>query len=297
LKFISQSIGDRIFLELKDKIYYSKILLATISTIGCNLLTILAFFYGFGNAQAWGVALGWAILVPYYLILAKLLNEKQITEIGGKKKILLEGIGAYVTFWVSLWALTYTFLHYLLWPQFYTPEILGPPFFANSPYYLTSILILAISFSLSTSSSLLSRKIMDVKRLARYSKEIKKFKDLEKYIKESGDKRATIKLKRKQKYIEKITRTVMWQRFKPMLIYFLPFMLLFIFLNMTFGNTTCAMFPFNIVEIPLLNMFIRSPWGVWIPWGLPLNYVSWYIISSFGFTTIIQKMLGLRFDQ
>jgi len=268
-----------------------------ISTTVCNLLTILAFFYHFYNAQAYGVAYGWAILIPYYFILTKRLNEKQIVDIGGKKKILMEGIGAYVTFWVSFWALSYTILHYVLWPEFYTPEIIGPPFFANAPYYLTSLLILGISFGLSTSSSLLSRKIMDVKRLARYSKEIKKFKDLEKHIKETGDKRETIKLKRKQKYIEKITRTVMWQRFKPMLIYFLPFMILFIFLNMTFGNTTCAMFPFNIAEVPLLNMFIRSPWGVRLPMGLPLNYVSWYIISSFGFTTIIQKVLGLRFDQ
>jgi uncharacterized membrane protein (DUF106 family) len=268
-----------------------------ISTIVCNLLTILAFFYHFYNAQAYGVAYGWGILIPYYFILSKRLNEKQIVDIGGKKKILMEGIGAYVTFWVSFWALTYTILHYVLWPEFYTPEIIGPPFFANAPYYLTSLLILGISFGLSTSSSLLSRKIMDVKRLNRYSKEIKKFKDLEKHIKETGDKRETIKLKRKQKYIEKITRTVMWQRFKPMLIYFLPFMILFIFLNMTFGNTTCAMFPFNIAEVPLLNMFIRSPWGVRLPMGLPLNYVSWYIISSFGFTTIIQKVLGLRFEQ
>jgi len=285
-------------LELKDKIYYSKILLATLSTIVCNLLTILAFFLKFYNAQAYGVAFGWAILIPYYLLLSKKLNEKQIAEIGGKKKIFMEGIGAYVTFWVSSWALTYTFLHYILWPQFYSPELLGPPFFANTPYYLTSLVILGISFSLSTTSSLLTRKIMDVKRLTRYSKEIKKFKDLEKQVRESKDKKDSIKLKRKQKYIEKITRTVMWQRFKPMLIYFVPFMLLFIFLSSTFGNTTCAMFPFNIVEVPLLNMFIRPPYGIaTLPLGLPLNYVSWYIISSFGFTTIIQKVLGLRFEQ
>lgn len=285
-------------MEFKDKIYYSKLLLATISTIVCNLLTILAFFLHFYNAQAYGVAFGWAILVPYYLLLSKKLSEKQIADLGGKKKILMEGIGAYVTFWVSSWALTYTFLHYILWPQFYTPELIGPPFFANAPYYLTSLVILGISLSLSTLSSLLSRKIMDVKRLARYSKEIKKFKDLEKQVKESRDKKDTIKLKRKQKYIEKITRTVMWQRFKPMLIYFVPFMLLFIFLSSTFGNTTCAMFPFNIMEVPLLNMFIRTPYGIaTLPLGLPLNYVSWYIISSFGFTTIVQKSLGLRFEQ
>lgn len=285
-------------MELKDKIYYSKILLAAISTIICNLLTILAFFFHFYNAQAYGVAFGWGILVPYYLLLSKKLDEKQITTLGGKKKIFLEGIGAYITFWVSSWALTYTFLHYILWPQFYSTELIGPPFFAGYPYYLTSLVILAISISLSTASSLLSRKIMDVKRLARYSKEIKKFKDLEKQVRQSGDKKEGIRLKRKQKYIEKITRTVMWQRFKPMLIYFVPFMILFIFLSSTFGNTTCAMFPFNILEVPLLSMFIRSPVGVaTLPLGLPLNYVSWYIISSFGFTTIIQKVLGLRFEQ
>jgi len=272
-------------------------------TIFCNFLTILDYFLGFGHAQAYGVAFGWGILIPYFLLLNWRLSEKQIEKLGGKRKIFLEGIGGYITFWVSTWALSYTFLHYLLWPQYYVPELLGPPFFAGAPYWITSILILGISFSLSATSSLLSRKIMDVKRLKRYSKEIKKFKDLEKHVRETGDHKSAIKLKRKQKYIEKITRTVMWQRMKPMLIYMGPFMILFFILNTTFGQTTCAMFPFNIVEVPLLNWFIRPPIPpelghfVALPYGLALSYVSWYIVSSFGFTTLIQKLLGLRFEQ
>ncbi|NVM53005.1 MAG: DUF106 domain-containing protein [Candidatus Helarchaeota archaeon] len=284
-------------MEFKDKIYYSKILLAAIVSIFCNLLTILAYFLGFGHAQAIGVAFGWGILIPYYFLLNWKLTDKQIEEIGGKKKIFMEGIGGYITFWVSIWALSYTFLHYVLWPDYYVPEILGNPFFANAPYYITSLLILVISFSLSSTSSFLSRKMMDIKRLKRYSLEIKKFKDLEKEVKETGNKKAAIKLKRKQKYIEKITRTVMWQRFKPMLLFFVPFTILFIFLNATFKETTCAMFPFNIKDIPLLNTFIRSPAGVWVPFGLPLVYVGWYMVSSFGFNTLIQKLLGLRFEQ
>lgn len=272
-------------------------MLAGITTIVCNLFTILGYYLGFGHAQAFGVAFGWGILIPYYFILAKKLNDTQIEALGGKSKIFLEGIGGYVFFWVSTWAISYTFLHYILWSDFYKPEILGNPFFSNAPYFITSIVILGISLSLSMTSSLLSRKIMDMKRITRYSKEIKKFKTLEKHVRETGDRKASIKLRRKQKYIEKITRTVMWQRLKPMAIYFIPFMILFFFLNSTFGNTTAAMFPFNIGLVPLINMFIRSPAGVYIPMGFSLSYVSWYIISSFGFTTVIQKLLGLRFEQ
>jgi uncharacterized membrane protein (DUF106 family) len=284
-------------LEFKDKIYYSKILLAGLTTIVCNLITICGYLFGFGHAQAFGVGYGWGILVLYYFVVAWRLNDKQIELIGGKRKIFLEGIGGYIFFWVSTWALSYTLLHAILWADFYTPEILGTSFFSGAPYWTTSLLILSISFSLSMTSSLLSRKIMDVRRLKRYSKEIKKFKDLEKHVKETADRKAAIKLKRKQKYIEKITRTVMWQRLKPMAIYFVPFLILFIVLSNTFGNTTAAMFPFNIGKVPLLNMFVRSPFGVYIPMGYALSYVSWYIISSFGFTTVIQKVLGLRFEQ
>ncbi len=284
-------------MEFKDKIYYSKIMLAGIVTICCNLLTILNHFLGFGHAQLYGVLLGWGILIPYYLLFNWKLTDKQIEDIGGKRKIIMEGIGGYITFWVSFWALTYTFLHLVLYPEYYTPELLNAPFFAGTPYFYTSLLILLIAFSLSMTSSLLSRKIMDVNRMKRYSKEIKKFKDLEKSVKETGNRKGAIKLKRKQKYIEKITRTVMWQRMKPMLIYMGPFMILFFILNTTFGSTTCAMFPFGINKVPLLNMFIGSPAGVRLPYGLALNYVSWYIVSSFGFTTVIQKLLGLRFEQ
>lgn len=292
-----EGFGVCITVELKDKIYYSKILLAVVIVIVCNLLTILDYFFKFGHAQAIGVGVGWGVLVPYYFLLNWRLSENQIQEIGGKRKIFMEGIGGYITFWVSLWTITYTFLHLVLWPEYYVTEMLGPPFFAGSPYYFTSLLILAISFSLSSTSSLLSRKIMDVKRLTRYSKEIKKFKTLEKHVRETSDRKAMIKVKRKQKYIEKITRTVMWQRMKPMLIFMGPFMILFFILNATFGNTTCAMFPFNISIVPLLNMFIRAPAGVWLPYGFPLSYVSWYIVSSFGFNTLTQKLLGLRFEQ
>ena len=283
-------------MEFKDKIYYSKILLAGISTIVCNLLTILAYFSGFGHAQAYGVAFGWGILVPYYFLLKWRLSEKQITALGGQRKIFLEGIGGYLTFWVSTWALSYTFLHYILWSDYYTPELLGLPFFSNAPYYLTTLIILGISFALSMTSSLISIKIMDMKRIRRYSKEIKKFKELEKEVRTTGDKKAAIKLKRKEKYIQKITRTVTVQRLKPMAFYLIPFMILFFFLNGIFGNTTAAMFPFNIGLVPFLNMFIRAPWGVYVPMGYPLGYVSWYIISSFGYSTVIQKLLGLRYD-
>lgn len=334
-------------MELKQRIYYSKYLLAGFSTIICNTLTILAFIFGFGHAQALGVAFGWGILIPYYFIVKGKLNDEQIIIIGGKKKIILEGIGGYVSVWVCTWTFSYMILHFILWPEYYTPTLLGPTFFPDSPYYLTTLLILGIFLLKSTIVNLITRKMIDLQKIKRYTNDIEDFKEkkrklraIEKILASKTDKEPVkqidtemingidaknepdteleqdsdakleqkayedahktrqmlkIKILRKQKYIEKITRHVMTQRLKPMLIFFVVFIVIGYLLLIPFGNTTAGIFPFDVGKIPFFNYFIRSPPNTYLPMGFPLSFIGFYYVIGVSLTPLMHRLFGTYF--
>ena len=150
-----------------------------------------------------------------------------------------------------------------------------------------------MSLGLVTGTSLLARIMMDIPRLKRYQKEIEKFKKMEKEANETKNRKLMLKVKRKQKYIEKIRTKMMWQRFKPTLITIIPFMVLFFILNYFFSGIIVAFFPFNAWEAPIFGMFISGrPIS---PRGFGLYFFGYYLTSSFGFSFVIQKVMGIKF--
>ena len=104
-------------MTLKDKIYYSKIILAGIATLGCFILTLSRV----EHSQAWGVAWGWGLLLIYFIVLWKVVKV-DLEEIGSKNKILMEGIGTYIFIWLFLW----TTIHTIWWISIYGVPIFYP---------------------------------------------------------------------------------------------------------------------------------------------------------------------------
>ncbi|MHA1311389.1 MAG: EMC3/TMCO1 family protein [Candidatus Helarchaeota archaeon] len=269
-------------MEIKDKVYYTKFLLAVRTVLVCHILTILDALYGLPNAQLWGVGFGWLMVVVDWAIMVYIfkLDEK----LGSKGKVFMEGLGTYVLGWVSLWTITYTLLHWLLWPEIWIEYNVNP---------INTLWILLLSFGIVFGTSGLARIMMDIPRLKRYQKEIDKHKKMEKEAKETKNRKLMIKVKRKQKYIEKIQRKMMWQRLKPTLITMIPFMVMFFILNWFFTGVLVGFFPFNAWEAPIVGMFIQ---GIPVsPRGFALYFFGFYLTSSFGFSFIVQKVLGIKF--
>lgn len=171
--------------------------------------------------------------------------------------------------------------------------------------------VMLIAFMLAFTTNLLTRAVLDVKRMKRYTDEINKWKADEKKVKElrekgTPNKKLKIKVQRKKKYIEKLQRNTATMRMKPTFITFVPFILLFFILSMFIFPipTVVAVFPFNIAKIPVLGGMM-GPAAYYYPAlnalyvitnGFYMYYIGWYTICMFGFNTFLQKIMGTRFD-
>ncbi|TFF89268.1 MAG: DUF106 domain-containing protein [Promethearchaeota archaeon] len=271
-------------MKLKDKLYYTKFLLAIRTVLICHVLTVCDALFGLQHAQAWGVGIGWLLLIVDWVILVFVFKLDE--PLGGKGKVFMEGLGTYILGWISLWTITYTLLHWILWPEIWIKYDINP---------FNTLWILALSMGIVTGTSLFARFMMDLPRLKRYQGEIDKHKKMEKKAEETRDRKLMVKVKRKQKYIEKIQRKMMWQRFKPTLITMVPFMVMFFVLNWLFSGVFVAVFPFNAWEVPLIGTLISGrPFS---PRGFGLYFFGFYLTSSFGFSFIIQKVMGIKFGR
>ncbi|NHI91906.1 MAG: hypothetical protein EAX96_05345 [Candidatus Lokiarchaeota archaeon] len=109
---------------LKDKVYVHKLMMGVISSIVCSIFgTIQMYTYvNFGFtffAQSISVGSCWLMYLGYFLVTWKLLKYDE--KLGGKSKILMEGVGAFIFVWIFIWTIVNT----LAWVSFYgMPPIL-----------------------------------------------------------------------------------------------------------------------------------------------------------------------------
>ncbi|MHA1298248.1 MAG: EMC3/TMCO1 family protein [Candidatus Helarchaeota archaeon] len=147
------------------------------------------------------------------------------------------------------------------------------------------------------------------------------------------NKKLALKVRRKKKYIEKIQREVASERMKPTLFTMVPFMIIFLILNgFVFPSASgiiVAIFPFNLYKIPLIGampylgpinattklipMFFKLP-NIYLGGGITISptnffqsiyscengyylyFTSWYFVGTFGFNSILQRVLGLNLE-
>ena len=139
--------------------------------------------------------------------------------------------------------------------------------------------------------------------------EIQKFQDMKKEAEKETDPRLKrkllLKVKRRQRYINKLQGEVGKQSMIPMAITFVPFILIYGIMNGIFFNDTL------VPGVPVLGPVIWSPFnfaqllgtfGLGLGWqygdfpGVPpggqgLFYIVWYIITSFTINQVLQKIL------
>jgi uncharacterized membrane protein (DUF106 family) len=183
---------------------------------------------------------------------------------------------------------------------------------------LSALVVLLISIIISLTSNLVNRHFIDYNRMKRSREEINKYNAMKKQVKEETDPKARrkleLKIRRRERYIMKLQTDVSKQSFIPMIVTFVPFILVFTIMNGVFVDPGLA-FPPNAIPAPviwsplnfaqLLGQFgLGFGWqsGQWIavgPYhpGVPLGgmgllYIYWYIICSFTMNMVIQKLLG-----
>ncbi|NVM02323.1 MAG: DUF106 domain-containing protein [Candidatus Helarchaeota archaeon] len=174
----------------------------------------------------------------------------------------------------------------------------------------------------------LKRYQLEIKKWTAQDQRVKK-------LKEEGtpNRKLALKVKRKKKYVEKIRREVASERMKPTFFTMVPFMVIFIILNgyifPSASGVVVAIFPFNIYKVPIIGAMpylgpindgsrliarflilpsielgngisISSVYFFKILFrcnnGYYLYFTGWYFICTFGFNSILQRLMGLNIE-
>jgi len=163
---------------------------------------------------------------------------------------------------IGIWEKLVTFVSQLLEPYKYPPN--------------SAIFIFALSAALSVLISTLNRMILDIEKLRRYEEKIRRWQQLYFKARKTGDKKLLLKAERQTKYIQRLQSEVASERFKPMLIYLVPFMLLYGILNSIYKKIIVVFLP------------IALPWL-----GDQLTFFWWYLLCNFAIGGPIQKLFKI----
>ena len=160
---------------------------------------------------------------------------------------------------------------------------LGPPG--------SMLFIVLVSICLSLITATVTKVLIDVKKLRKYTEQIKEWNKKRAEAIKKADKKLFIKVKRKEKYIQRLQREMMGMQFKPMFVFMLPFILIFFLLRSVFESDIVVHLPFRMIwdlggEVEDLPGSDRTITG--------MHFIGWYIMSSFALGSLIQKTLGAR---
>lgn len=140
----------------------------------------------------------------------------------------------------------------------------------------STIFVLVLSTAISLIVSTVNRKVIDVEKMREYRKEVSEFmKDMD-AVKESDERRAEARLKRREKKITQLQSWMMKQQLKLMVIFTIPFGILFPILNEVFEGIVIAYSPLSLPFIPR-----------------ELGFFHWYLICSFGVNLPLSRVFGL----
>jgi len=92
---------------------------------------------------------------------------------------------------------------------------------------LSSIFILIVAFFVSLASTLVSRKMIDVDKLRRLTRETKKYQKLRMQMLKTADSKLKLKYERNADRMRKVQSELTMMNMKPLMIMFLPMILFF----------------------------------------------------------------------
>ena len=161
---------------------------------------------------------------------------------------------------------------------------------------LSSIFILIVSFFVSLGSTLVSRYMIDIDRLAVLTRETKKHNKLRMQSMRTADTKLKLKYEKNADKMKKMQSELTMMRMKPLLITMLPLMLFFVILSSFYrADRLPAVIPYSLPTDFILhigdNTYIEGWGNVFVP-----DYIWWYFGGSITFGSIFQKLAGLQPD-
>jgi uncharacterized membrane protein (DUF106 family) len=153
---------------------------------------------------------------------------------------------------------------------------------------------------MTVATAFLTTKLTDQPKLRRYRKEISEWNKMRQTAQKTGDEKMALEVRRRSKIIQNMQRQVASQSFKPTLIFFVPFVVIFIILSAFYGRLPVAAIPYNLGLLQIIPLF--GPLIVGLTAASPatgyastyaLTYVGWYLFCSYALQAVINRLFGV----
>jgi uncharacterized membrane protein (DUF106 family) len=154
-------------------------------------------------------------------------------------------------------------------------EALGD--FVSPPWSAVFVFLLALAACLISSS--VQRLMIDVKIVRQQVQELNKWRRELLKATRARDMKAVEKLMRKKPYIDKLQAMYTAQTMKPMIVYFVPLLILFWLFSGVFGDA-------GVAYVPIISDIIKRLVPFWV----------WYFLSSLAISPILQRVFNLDFQ-
>jgi len=119
------------------------------------------------------------------------------------------------------------------------------------------LFIISVSITTSILYFLAQVKLVDRQKIKLYNERIKKWQEKRKKAIKSGSKRLMMEVQKEAELITKMQGEVGKEQFKPFMIFFLPFLLVFWLIQAAYGNSVLAQLPFSL---PLVGSRLTAIW-------------------------------------
>jgi uncharacterized membrane protein (DUF106 family) len=176
------------------------------------------------------------------------------------------------------------------------------PHYTKHPIFhdmFTAMIVAAlIAIGLNFAMAMLRKKTTDIEKMNKVMKETNLWRKQYTDAVKKRDKLAIEELKKKQAYVNKMTMEMQQQQMRPMLIYMMPSLLLWIFVFPTIFGGTTAVSPIHIPWIMcnsqnvITDMQLDNNGNHKGPCTMPgeVYLFGWFLITNFAFSGIISKV-------
>jgi uncharacterized membrane protein (DUF106 family) len=160
---------------------------------------------------------------------------------------------------------------------------------ATPPY--SAVFIIVVSVALALISIVVTQRVSDVEQLQEDMDTVKQWQAKFNEARKNQDPQMLQEVVDSQSQIMSIQGRMMKERCKPMLIFYIPFLLVFAILAAVYGANIVVILPFNPQKLfPFLEGFIGSS----VPGaGFGMTFFYWYLLASLGLSTLIRKFVNM----
>ena len=197
-------------------------------------------------------------------------------------------------------AFTFTFLNPILNPIL--NPLLSIVHDPNNPMFGPMVGVFIIATIVAFVITLANKLLVDQDRLQFLQKEMKEFQQEMMQAQKSGDPKLMKDAQKKQAEFMDIQKEMMFNSFKPMIVTFVPIILVFYWMA---GNPLLTgaiynghvmyiqlpIFAWYVLLVPLFHFFYHQSPNVPL---VAIEWLGWYILSSFAMSLIFRKFLGLK---